>query len=145
LSSAHSIRSARRRVVQPPHHRRDAVGGVEALVRVDVAGEVAVGRDLPTGEVDRLQTGLRHLHGLAARDRAEGRDVVLVGEEAEELLGAVARERVLDPERAPQSDHVLRGVISRDPVPAVGLGPVASEVDRVLRSGGVHGVPSSWS
>ena len=68
---------AQERVVDAPHERGHAVRRVEALVGVDVAREVRVGRDLPAGEVDRLQAGLHHLHGLAAGERAERVDVVL--------------------------------------------------------------------
>ena len=100
------------RVVQPAHHRRHAVRGVEALVGVDVGGEVAVRGDLPAGEVDRLQARLRHLHRLAAGEGAERGDVVLLGQQPPELLGAVPGERVLDLERAAQPDHVL-GACSR--------------------------------
>ncbi len=64
---------AQERVVQPPHQRRDAVGGVEALVGIGVAGEVRLGRDLPTREIDRVEPGAHHLHRLPARDRAESR------------------------------------------------------------------------
>ena len=134
---------AQERVVQPPHHRRDAVGRVEALVGIDVRGEVAVRGDLPAGEVDRLQARLRHLHRLAAGEGAERGDVVLLGEQPPELLGAVPGERVLDPQRAAQPDHVVGRVVAVDPVPAVCLGPVSAEFDRVLRSGGVHVVSPS--
>ena len=46
---------AQQRVVDPADERRHAVGRVEALVGVGLAGEVRVRRDLPAGEVDRLQ------------------------------------------------------------------------------------------
>ncbi len=59
------------------HERGSAVRRVEALVGVHLAGEVGVGRDLPAGQVDRLQAGLDHLHGLVAGERAERGDVVL--------------------------------------------------------------------
>ena len=68
---------AQQRVVEPADERRGAVGRVEALVGVRVAGEVRVGGDLPAGEVDRLQPRLDHLHGLAAGHRAERGDAGL--------------------------------------------------------------------
>src|ERR671927_462941 len=49
---------AAERVVQPLDERRHAVGRIEALVGVRRAREVRVGRDLPAGEVERLQPGL---------------------------------------------------------------------------------------
>ena len=125
-------------VVQPPHHRRHAVRGVEALVGIDLGREVAVGRDLPAGEVDRLQPGLRHLHGLAAGERAERVHVVLLREQPPELLGADPGEAVLDANRAAQADDVLGGVVALDPAPA-GRFPGAAEIDGFLGGDGVHG------
>ena len=69
---------AQQRVVDPPHDRGDRVGRVEALVGVGLAAEVGVGRDLPAGQVDRLEPGADLLHRLVAGQRAEGVDVVLV-------------------------------------------------------------------
>ena len=111
---------AQQRVVQPPDERRGAVGRVEALVGVRVAGEVRVGGDLPAGEVDRLQARLDHLDGLAAGHRAERGDARLGLEELPEPLGAEARERVLDADRPAQRLHVGRGIGAFDSVPAVG-------------------------
>jgi hypothetical protein len=132
---------AQQRVVQPAHHRGHAVRRIEALVGIDVAGEVAVRRDLPAGEVDRLQPRLRHLHRLPARERAQRGNIVFLGEELPELLGAVARERVLDRQRAAQPEHILRGVVALDAAPARALGPLAAEVDGVFRCGRVHASP----
>ena len=47
------------------------IGRIERLVRVHGAGDVRVGRDLPAGEIDRLQAGADHLHGLVAGERAK--------------------------------------------------------------------------
>ena len=68
---------AEQRTVDALHERRRAVRRVEALIRIRVSGEVGVRSDLPAGEVDRLQAGLDHLHGLRAGHRAERGDVVL--------------------------------------------------------------------
>ena len=65
---------AQERVRDAPRERRAGVGGVEALVGVRAAHEVRVGGDLPAGEVDRVEPGTHHLHGLATGHRAEGRD-----------------------------------------------------------------------
>ena len=61
---------AQQRVVDPAHHLRHRVGRVQALVGVGVAGEVRVTGDLPTGQVDGLQTGADLLHGHVAGQRA---------------------------------------------------------------------------
>ena len=118
---------AQERIVQPAHHRRDAVRRVEALIRIDVGGEVPVGCNLPAGEVDRLQAGLGHLHRLAAGERAERGDVVLLASSSPELLGAVAGERVLDGKGSAQPNHVLGRVVPRDPVPPSSLRPLEVE------------------
>ena len=48
-----------------------AVGRVQALVGVHLTGVVGVRRDLPTREINRLQSGLGHLHRLVPGDRTE--------------------------------------------------------------------------
>ena len=118
---------AQERIVQPAHHRGDAVRRIEALIRIDVGGKVPVRRDLPAGEIDRLQAGLGHLHRLAAGERAERRDVLLLGQQPPELLGAVAGERMLDGKGSAQPNHVLGRVVPRDPVPPSSLRPLEVE------------------
>jgi hypothetical protein len=102
LPSDHSIWSARS----------------SALIGIDVARDVAVGRDLPAREVDRLEPRLHHLDGLAAGERAERVHVRLARHQLPELLGAAPRERVLDVDRAAQPDRVLGRVVPLDPGPA---------------------------
>ena len=89
-------------VVQAPHERRAAVGRVEALVGIGLPGEVGVGGDLPAAQVDRLQAGLDHLHGLAAGERAERGHVVLGRGAAPRAARAEPGQRVLDLDRAAQ-------------------------------------------
>ena len=80
---------------------------------IDVA--VVVGGDLPARQVDGLDAGLDLLHRLAARQRAEAVDVRLGVDELPELLGAEARERVLDLHAAAQADDVFGRVGRRMP------------------------------
>ena len=56
--------------------------GIERLVGIHRAGRIGVGGDLPAGEVDRLQPGADHLHGLVAGERAEAVDEVLLAQGA---------------------------------------------------------------
>ena len=42
------------RLVDPPDHRRDAVDRVQALVRVHLSGDVGIGSNLPSAQVNRL-------------------------------------------------------------------------------------------
>ena len=125
---------AQERVVQAPDERGRGVGRIEALVGVGVPGEVRVGGDLPAGEVDRLQAGLDHLHGLAAGHRAERGDARLGVEEVPEPLGAEARERVLDLHGSAQLLDVRGGVRPFDPVPAVDARSVPVRAHAVLLS-----------
>ena len=107
---------AQERVVDAPRERRARVRGVEALVGVRAADEVRVRGDLPAREVDRLETRLHHLHGLAAGQRAEGGDPLALGEQRAEPLGSEPRERVLDAHRAAQALDVLGGVRAGDDI-----------------------------
>ena len=77
--SACSIWSARCRVrLMRRQSSGAALAGIEGLVGIHGAGGVGVGGDLPAGEIDRLQPGADHLHGLVAGDRAQRVDVGLV-------------------------------------------------------------------
>jgi hypothetical protein len=89
--SAWWIWSARSSVLlmrAPPRHRVDRI---QRLVRIHLAGGVGVGRDLPAGEIDRLEAGLDLLHRLVAGQRAERVDEGLGVQVAPELLGAERR------------------------------------------------------
>jgi hypothetical protein len=102
------------RVVYAAHHGRHAVGRIEALVRVHLAGEVGVSGHLPAAHVDRLEAGLDLLHGLVAGGRAQ-RPHRLVGREPRpQPLGSPAGEGVLDPQGTPQPGDVLLTVRALD-------------------------------
>ena len=108
------------------HDARHRVDRIERLVRIHLAGDVGVGRDLPARQVDRLEAGLHLLHRLVAGHRAERIDERLLVDELPELLGAAARERVLDVDRAAQADDVLRRVAALDALPARDFPPSPS-------------------
>ena len=117
-------------VVDAPHHGRHRVVGVQGLVRVHGLGGVAVGGDLPAGQVDRLDAGLHLLHRLAAGQRAEAVDVALAGfavEQAPEFLRAVGGGGVGGHPRAAQAHHVLGGIAAADSLPARVGAPVLLE------------------
>ncbi len=101
------IRAPQRRV-DPPHDRGHRVGRIERLVRVHLAGEIGIRRDLPAGQVDRIEPGLHLLHRLVAGERAERVDERLLVQIAPQLLGRDPRDRVLHRNRAAQAHHVLR-------------------------------------
>src|SRR3546814_5563505 len=89
--------------VDTPAKLRPGIGGIERLVGIHGAGGVGVGRDLPAGEVDRLEAGPRHLHRSVAGEGAEGVDINVGIKQLPEALGATAGERMLDGSRAAQA------------------------------------------
>ena len=106
---------------------RHRVDRIQRLVRIHLAGDVRVGGDLPAGQVDRLQAGLHLLHRLVAGHRAQRVDERLVVHQLPQLLGAAARERVLDVDRAAQAHDVFRRVAALDALPAGIFRPVLLE------------------
>lgn len=105
-------------VVDATHDGRHGVGGVQRLVRVRLTGEVAVGGDLPSGEIDGLQSRPHLLHGLAPGVRAERPNIVLGVQEVPEVVGAAVGERGLFADRAADADDVFCRVGALDAVPA---------------------------
>ena len=88
---------AQERVVHAPHHRRDAVRRVEALVRIDCRRRGSR-RPRPASPRGRSPSAPpSHLHGLAAGERAERRDVICLSCSSRQSFSApCAGERVLD-------------------------------------------------
>jgi hypothetical protein len=98
---------AHERVVDPPHDQRHRIDRIQRLVRIHLARDVGVRRDLPAGEVDRFEPGLHLLQRLVAGERAQRVDERLVVDELPQLLGAAPSERVLDVDRAPETNDVF--------------------------------------
>ena len=98
---------ALQRAVDAPDHGRHRVRRIQRLVRIHLAGEIRIARDLPAGEIDGVEPGLHLLHGLVAGERAERVDERLLVHVAPELLGAEPREAVLDVHRAAKAHDVL--------------------------------------
>jgi hypothetical protein len=117
---------AAERVVYAAHDGRHAVGRVEALARIHLAGEVGVSGHLPAAHVERLEPGLDLLHGLVAGGGAQ-RPHRLVGREPlPQPLGSPAGEGVLDPQGTPQSGDRLLTVRALDVHgSSAGAGPAA--------------------
>ena len=88
------------RVVDPPHHGRHRVDGIEALVGIGVTRQVGIGRNLPARQVDRLQPGFHLLHGLLTSERAERSNVRSLAEQPPQSLGSMLGERVLFDQRS---------------------------------------------
>ncbi len=115
------------RRVDALHDLRHRVDRVQRLVGVHRHVAVVVGGDLPARQVDRLDAGLDLLHRLARGERAEAVDVRLGGHQLPQLLGAEARERVVDLHVAAQPDDVLGLVGPLDALPARVVVPVLAQ------------------
>ncbi len=111
-------------VVDALDHHRHRIGRIERLVGIHFTGQVGVAGDLPAGEINRLQAGLDLLHGLVARQGAQGIDERLVVDEIPQLLGAALGQGVLDLHRAAQAHHIFGGVAAGDALPARIFRPV---------------------
>ena len=105
------------RVVDPSHDVRNAVGRIQALIGIHLAGVVGVGSHLPAAEIDGLEPRLGHLHGLVAGQRPQGIDVGLGLQQPPEFLGAATGQRVLDVQTAPQPLDIEGSVVAANAVP----------------------------
>ena len=120
-----------------------AIGGIQTLIGIHLAGVIGIGRDLPTAQVNRLQAGGDLLHGLIAGQGSQSGNVEIILQQLPEAFGAHARESVFDVDGAAELLDVFLGVGARDAFPAqVGL-PVVFQV-AVIAVGG-HGLrPLRW-
>jgi hypothetical protein len=128
---------AQERVRQATHDLRHRVRGIQALVGVRRARQVGVGGDLPPREIDRLQPGPHHLHGLPARERPKRIHVAALCfqrrcEEAPEPLGPELRERAFRHHRSAEPHHLLGAVAAPDSGPAFVLRPLPFQLFRAL-------------
>ncbi len=113
---------AQQRLVDAPHHVRHAVDRIEALIGIHLAGGVRVRGDLPAREVDGPETGADLLDRHVAGQRAEGGEVALRVQQIPKALRSQPRQRMLDPERAPQPLDVGPRVGTHDPGEAGSVG-----------------------
>jgi hypothetical protein len=97
---------------------RPGICGVERLVGVHRRCRVGIRRHLPAGEIDRLQAGADHLHGLIARQRAQRIDEVLLPDQLPQPVGSHFGQAVPDLHGAAQPNHILRRIGPLDPLEA---------------------------
>ena len=86
------------------------IGRIERLIGIHGASDIGVGRDLPTGEIDRLQAAANHLHRLVAGDRAKRMDMGPIIQQFPKLVGAPFGERIRDRKRAAQPHDILGAI-----------------------------------
>src|SRR5208283_3802903 len=65
-------------LVDAAHEIRHAVGGIETLVGIHLAGIVGVGSDLPAAYIDGFQSSLDLLNGLVAGNGTKSGDEGLI-------------------------------------------------------------------
>jgi hypothetical protein len=79
---------ALQRAVDPLGELGRRVRRIERLVGIHRGSRVGIGRDLPARQVDRLQAGANHLHGLVAGQRTERVDEVFAVEQLPQAICA---------------------------------------------------------
>src|SRR5205809_718589 len=126
-------------VVDAAQQGGNGVGGVEALIGIHLVRVVGVGGHLPAAHVDGLEPRLDLLDRLVAGDRREDGDVILLLQQPPQRGRTVARERVLDVDRAAQPIYVSSRVRAGDAVPATVRSPITRERAGELLL--VHGSP----
>jgi hypothetical protein len=105
-------------VIEATDQLGNAVRWVERLVGVGLGGLIHVARHLPARNIDRLETGLHHLHRLVAGQRPDS---------AEACQGAF-----LD-DGASKPDHIRRRVGALDTLPSrIVLPTVLEMIDGLL-------------
>ena len=98
-----------KRIVDTTHHRRHRVVGVKRLVGVHGLGGITVGGNLPTRQVNGLDSGLGLLHRLAAGQGTHAIDITFPRRPVDlppQLLRTHPGQRVFRLHRAPQAHHV---------------------------------------
>ena len=135
---------AQQGVVDTLDHQWHRVRRIQRLVRIHLAGDVGVGRDLPAAEVDRLQAGLDLLHRLIAGEGTERVDEVFLVQRLPQSFGAAACQRMLDGDGAAQTHHILGGVVALDAGPAGVVVPVQGDLFGSGQRGVFHGV-APWN
>ena len=123
-------------VVDAAHHGRDRVCWIQALVGIGLAGEVAVGGDLPTGQVDGVQSATDHLDGLVARQRPQRAGEGLGLQLVPQLLGSQLRQCLLFDDGATKPDHVFGAVAALDAGPPYVTGPLLTQQRCAIGQGG---------
>src|SRR5579875_1667876 len=94
------------RLVDALYYVWHTIRRIEALVGVHLSGQVCIRRYLPATEIDGFEARLHLLHGLVARQSTERRHVRFAMEQIPETLGPQARQRVLNLNRAAQTQHI---------------------------------------
>ena len=109
--------SAILRVVDLPDDVRNAVGRIQAQIRIHLARAVAVRGDLPAAQIDGLKAGPDLLDRLVPGEGPEGADTAFRLQETPQTSGAPFGEGVPDADRSPEPDDVVRPVRPDDARP----------------------------
>jgi hypothetical protein len=95
-----------------------AVGGIETLVGIHLAGVIGVGGNLPATHVDGLQTSFHLLDRLVAGHCAQRRNIAFALQEGPQALGAHPGQCVFHVDGSAQPLYILNAIGSGDARPA---------------------------
>ena len=111
-------------LIDPFDHSRHAVCRIKTLIGIHLAGEIGIGRHLPSAKIDRLQSRPNLLKRLVPGERAESVDEGFGLKQTPKLFRAAPRQGVFDDDVALQSPNIADRVITRNPLPAGIIGPI---------------------
>ena len=100
------------RVIDSLDHFGHGVHRVKTLVRIHLAGAVAIAGNLPAGTVDGFEARLDFLDRLVAGQRTERAQRLGLVDQSPQFLGTDAGQRMLDRHGAAQLDHVRGAVVA---------------------------------
>ncbi|CAI8238396.1 MAG: Uncharacterised protein [SAR116 cluster bacterium] len=117
--------------VDPACEFGPAICRIERLVGIHAARRVGIGGNLPARQINGLEAGADHLHGLVAGHGTKRRHIILGGEKMPEFVSAMACQRVVDTNRAGQLLDICHAVITLRVGKAAG-GCLAVLLERLL-------------
>ena len=105
------------RVIDSLDHFGHGVHRIETLVRIHLAGAVAIAGNLPAGTVDCFEARLYFLDRLVAGQRTKRTQRPGLVDQPPQFLGTNAGQRMLDQYGAAQPDHVRGAVVALHALP----------------------------
>ena len=111
-------------LIDPFYHSRHAICRIKTLIGIHLAGEIGIGRHLPSAKIDRFQSRLNLLKRLIPGERAESVDEGFGLKQTPKLFRAAPRQCVFDDDVALQSPNIAERVITRNSFPAGIIGPI---------------------
>ena len=111
-------------LIDPFYHSRHAVCRIKTLIGIHLAGEICIGRHLPSAKINRFESRPDLLKRLVPGERAESVDEGFGLKQTPKLFRAAPRQCVFDDDVALQSPNIAERVTTRNPFPAGIIGPI---------------------